>query len=209
MATEIFSQSEDYLQKIIKSVIHNYHLMHFSHELWATRSVTTSERVVYNKIFLHSNVFNMHYILCAKCDIVNSRYNFIYFLFFTVTGSTKQNTVAATNQIQSNQVFLHGSCNQPYRYGGRVGLFGHYLRSLRIILLLTCIKLDAVLPKRRKRCSKEHLLKSICELATNLEGVERRYVKKGQRLLFCGPDLMALVPKCTEIRAAFDALHGE
>ena len=69
--------------------------------------------------------------------------------------------------------------------------------------------LDAVLPKRRKRCSKEHLLKSICELATNLEGVERRYVKKGQRLLFCGPDLMALVPKCTEIRAAFDALHGE
>lgn len=126
-----------------------------------------------------------------------------------VTGSTKQNTVAATNQIQSNQVFMHGSCNQPYRYGGRVGLFGHYLRSLRIILLLTCIKLDAVLPNRRKRCSKEHLLKSICELATNLEGVERRYVKKGQRLLFCGPDLMALVPKCTEIRAAFDALHDD
>ena len=94
--------------------------------------------------------------------------------------------MAATNQIQSKQVFMHGSCNQPYRYGGRVGLFGHYLRSLRIILLLTCIKLDAVLPKRRKRCSKEHLLKSICELATNLEGVERRYVKKGQRLLFCG-----------------------
>ena len=52
--------------------------------------------------------------------------------------------MAATNQIQSNQVFMHGSCNQPYRYGGRVGLFGHYLRSLRIILLLTCIKLGMI-----------------------------------------------------------------
>ena len=55
----------------------------------------------------------------------------------------------------------------------------------------------------------EHLLKSICELAADLDGIERRYVKKGQRLLFCGPDLMSLVSKCTEIRVAFDAFHGE
>ena len=55
----------------------------------------------------------------------------------------------------------------------------------------------------------EHLLKSICELAADLDGIERRYVKKGQRLLFCGPDLMSLVSKCAEIRVAFDAFHGE
>ena len=53
------------------------------------------------------------------------------------------------------------------------------------------------------------MLKSICELAADLDGIERRYVKKGQRLLFCGPDLMSLVSKCTEIRVAFDAFHGE
>ena len=55
----------------------------------------------------------------------------------------------------------------------------------------------------------EHLLKSICELAADIDGIERRYVKKGQRLLFCGPDLMALVSKCAEIRVAFDAFQGE
>ena len=53
------------------------------------------------------------------------------------------------------------------------------------------------------------MLKSICELAADLDGIERRYVKKGQRLLFCGPDLMSLVSKCTEIRVAFDAFQGE
>ena len=119
------------------------------------------------------------------------------------------------NQLRSpsNQTFMTGNgpsatTNQPYRYGGRVGLFGHYLRSLKIILLLTCIKLDGLhYPKRRN--IKEKILKSICELASCLEGVERKYVKKGQRLLFCGPDLTALVPKCEEIRSAFETLQGK
>ena len=112
------------------------------------------------------------------------------------------------NQHQEQQFQSHSNSiyNQPYRYGGRVGLFGHYLRSLKIILLLTCLKLDAMLLFYG---SKEHLLKSICELAADLDSIERRYVKKGQRLLFCGPDLMSLVSKCAEIRVAFDAFQGE
>ena len=108
----------------------------------------------------------------------------------------------------SNSFLINGSStyNQPYRYGGRVGLFGHYLRSLKIILLLTSLKLDTMVYNPKKE---EHLLKSICELAADIDGIESRYVKKGQRLLFCGPDLMALVSKCAEIRVAFDAFQGE
>ena len=110
----------------------------------------------------------------------------------------------------SNSFFINGSTyNQPYRYGGRIGLFGHYLRSLKIILLLTCLKLEAMVYNPKNSSKEEHLLKSICELAADIDGIERRYVKKGQRLLFCGPDLMALVSKCAEIRVAFDAFHGE
>ena len=112
------------------------------------------------------------------------------------------------------------SYSQPYRFGGRVGLFGHYLRSLKIILLLTCIKLDATTkngssnsnPNSSNQQSQhkvvDHILKGICDLASSIEAVERKYVKKGQRLLFCGPDLISLGSRCIDLQRAFDALHG-
>ena len=115
----------------------------------------------------------------------------------------------------SNNLFQGSSFSQPYRFGGRVGLFGHYLRSLKIILLLTCIKLDA--SNSAKNHSSQHpnqhkvvdqILKGICDLASSIEAVERKYVKKGQRLLFCGPDLISLGSRCIDLQRAFDALHG-
>ena len=42
----------------------------------------------------------------------------------------------------------------------------------------------------------------------HIEAVERKYVKKGQRLLFCGPDLISLGSRCIDLQRAFDALHG-
>ena len=169
--------------------------------------------------FSLSNTISIQYIL--------SKYVPNHFLDQEVT--TLTNSKHHPNQLQqqqqfpshSNSFFINNNnglssstYNQPYRYGGRVGLFGHYLRSLKIILLLTCLKLDAMVYSTCSNSSSngskvEHLLKSICELAADLDGIERRYVKKGQRLLFCGPDLMSLVSKCTEIRVAFDAFHGE
>ena len=56
----------------------------------------------------------------------------------------------------SNNLFHGNALAQPYRFGGRVGLFGHYLRSLKIILLLTCIKLDADKPKNGNPNSSTH-----------------------------------------------------
>ena len=125
----------------------------------------------------------------------------------------KQFTTASSN-------FSHhsgSSYSQPYRFGGRVGLFGHYLRSLKIILLLTCIKLDATTkngsrnPNSSNQQSQhkvvDHILKGICDLASSIEAVERKYVKKGQRLLFCGPDLISLGSRCIDLQRAFDALH--
>ena len=105
----------------------------------------------------------------------------------------------------NSQVFHGNSHSQPYRFGGRVGLFGHYLRSLKIILLLTSIKLDA----RRKKFNQkavDQILRGICDLASGIEAVERKYVKKGQRLLFCGPDLLQLGAKCLDLQHAFDVL---
>lgn len=99
--------------------------------------------------------------------------------------------------------------SQPYRFGGRVGLFGHYLRSLKIILLLTSIKLDSLALKPKSGSySIEHILKGICDLASGIEAVERKYVKKGQRLLFCGPDLISLGSRCIDLQRAFDSLQG-
>lgn len=118
-----------------------------------------------------------------------------------ITGS-KQYTTNSTNVFSS-------AVTQPYRFGGRVGLFGHYLRSLKIILLLACIKLDAAVTTGGRFKVVDSILKGICELASSIEAVERLYVKKGQRLLFCGPDLMALGPKCAELQLAFDALTGK
>jgi hypothetical protein len=73
----------------------------------------------------------------------------------------------------SNNLFCHGnSQSQPYRFGGRVGLFGHYLRSLKIILLLTCIKLDATITKNNSANSQhkvvDQILKGICDLASSI-----------------------------------------
>lgn len=128
-------------------------------------------------------------------------------------------TIVTSNRqysANSSTLFTSATATQPYRFGGRVGLFGHYLRALKIILLLTCIKLDASTtmpsggkkPSKRNNKATEHLLKLICELASNIEAVERLYVKKGQRLLFCGPEIMDLGPKCTEIQLAFDSIKG-
>ena len=105
----------------------------------------------------------------------------------------------------NSQVFHGNSYSQPYRFGGRVGLFGHYLRSLKIILLLTSIKLDASRKKFNQKVV-DQILRGICDLASGIEAVERKYVKKGQRLLFCGPDLLQLGVKCLDLQHAFDAL---
>lgn len=105
----------------------------------------------------------------------------------------------------NSQVFHGNSYSQPYRFGGRVGLFGHYLRSLKIILLLTSIKLDASRKKFNQKVV-DQILRGICDLASGIEAVERKYVKKGQRLLFCGPDLLQLAAKCIDLQHAFDAL---
>ena len=119
-------------------------------------------------------------------------------------GMTKQYTTN-TSKVFNN----HGNwSSQPYRFGGRVGLFGHYLRSLKIILLLTSIKLDATCKKSSQKLV-DQILRGICDLASGIEAVERKYVKKGQRLLFCGPDLISLGSKCIDLQRAFDALHGE
>ncbi len=115
----------------------------------------------------------------------------------------------------STLIAAPGSTSQPYRFGGRVGLFGHYLRSLKIILLLTAIKLDAASTastNKKKTTSKEAtvyvILKLICDLATSIEATERKYAKEGQRLLFCGPEVTALRPKCDEIQTLFDSIKG-
>ena len=105
----------------------------------------------------------------------------------------------------NSQVFHGNSHSQPYRFGGRVGLFGHYLRSLKIILLLTSIKLDANRKKFNQKAV-DQILRGICDLASGIEAVERKYVKKGQRLLFCGPDLLQLGAKCLDLQHAFDVL---
>lgn len=129
-------------------------------------------------------------------------------LLFSGAGMTKQYTTN-TSKVFNNS---HGSSSnwssQPYRFGGRVGLFGHYLRSLKIILLLTSIKLDANCKKSSQKLV-EQILKGICDLASGIEAVERKYVKKGQRLLFCGPDLISLGSKCIDLQRAFEGLHGE
>ena len=52
----------------------------------------------------------------------------------------------------------------------------------------------------------DQILRGICDLASGIEAVERKYVKKGQRLLFCGPDLLQLGAKCLDLQHAFDAL---
>ena len=52
----------------------------------------------------------------------------------------------------------------------------------------------------------DQILRGICDLASGIEAVERKYVKKGQRLLFCGPDLLQLAAKCIDLQHAFDAL---
>ena len=138
-----------------------------------------------------------------------------FFQEVIVMTENKQFTTASSH-------FSHhsgSSYSQPYRFGGRVGLFGHYLRSLKIILLLTCIKLDAEKTKNGSRNPNssnqqsqhkvvDHILKGICDLASSIEAVERKYVKKGQRLLFCGPDLISLGSRCIDLQRAFDALHG-
>ena len=136
-----------------------------------------------------------------------------FFQEVIVMTENKQFTTASSN-------FSHhsgSSYSQPYRFGGRVGLFGHYLRSLKIILLLTCIKLDATTkngsrnPNSSNQQSQhkvvDHILKGICDLASSIEAVERKYVKKGQRLLFCGPDLISLGSRCIDLQRAFDALQ--
>lgn len=117
----------------------------------------------------------------------------------TVISQNNQFTTNPTNVYHANQI------SQPYRFGGKVGLFGHYLRSLKIILLLTCIKLDASLKGEKKV---DQILKGICDLASGIEAVERKYVKKGQRLLFCGPDLLSLGGKCLDLQRSFDNLKG-
>lgn len=119
-----------------------------------------------------------------------------------ISGAGIRQNVTTKSLQASNSSF-----SQPYRFGGRVGLFGHYLRSLKIILLLTCIKLDAM-SCWKKTPNIEQILKGICDLASGIEAVERKYVKKGQRLLFCGPDLISLGSKCVELQLAFDALNG-
>ena len=95
----------------------------------------------------------------------------ILFQEVTVMTENKQYTTA------SNNLFHGNSQSQPYRFGGRVGLFGHYLRSLKIILLLTCIKLDAT----TKNSSSQHkvvdqLLKGICDLASSI-GLLKSYFR--------------------------------
>ena len=79
------------------------------------------------------------------------------------------------------------------------------MRSLKIILLLTSIKLDASRKKFNQKVV-DQILRGICDLASGIEAVERKYVKKGQRLLFCGPDLLQLAAKCIDLQHAFDAL---
>ena len=121
------------------------------------------------------------------------------YIFFTFSGNKEITT------RPNSQVFHGNSYSQPYRFGGRVGLFGHYLRSLKIILLLTSIKLDASRKKFNQKVV-DQILRGICDLASGIEAVERKYVKKGQRLLFCGPDLLQLAAKCIDLQHAFDAL---
>ena len=111
--------------------------------------------------------------------------NLHYYFFFQeviVMTENKQFTTASSN-------FSHhsgSSYSQPYRFGGRVGLFGHYLRSLKIILLLTCIKLDATTkngsrnPNSSNQQSQhkvvDHILKGICDLASSI-GMSNFYFK--------------------------------
>ena len=125
----------------------------------------------------------------------------------SASGRVRQASGLRSCSLPPSSSFSGSSVSQPYRFGGRVGLFGHYLRSLSIILLLTCIKLDTAPPYPKN--SVNNLLKSICHLASSLEAVERKYVKRGQRLLFCGPDLCALGALCLNLQRDFDAHTGE
>ena len=100
----------------------------------------------------------------------------------------EQQFLSHSNSIFINNPGLSSTYNQPYRYGGRVGLFGHYLRSLKIILLLTSLKLDnAMVHSELKFQKKAHFQKYKIQFFDIFKSTKTHFLlfQKWQKIHFC------------------------